>query len=287
MFHWPRRSDLLVLLCKNVETSKNKPHLKGILSKNILPPLYRTTHLKHMNAHCLTSTCSLSFTGQLTHTLKHKQMQKCHNNVTQTKQPSRTHLCLNRLPSAVLLLCFMLTLVQYVAALSTLDLIEQHETGSWTWTMWIFMHNVNNTVKTALLKKCNGKDPWWILQRRCLTFPDLTFQTEWGWPFCVCVCVWFVQPILPAVTGRSVLSEISISSRVQSWIYIFMAVRCVAVGLQSLIKRLSDLFWASFSFLSCSESRVRRPADALYEAALVLWSRPLNPQNNKSLILIV
>lgn len=53
--------------------------------------------------------------------------------------------------------------------------------------MWIFMHNVNNTVKTALLRKCNGKDPSWILQRRSLTFPDLTFQTEWGWPFCVCV----------------------------------------------------------------------------------------------------
>lgn len=72
----------------------------------------------------------------------------------------------------------------------------------------------------------------------------------------LCVCVRFVQPILPAVTGRSVVSEISISSRVQSWIYIFMAVRRVAVALQSLIKRLSGLFWASFSSLSCSESRV-------------------------------
>lgn len=66
-----------------------------------------------------------------------------------------------------------------------------------------------------------------------------------------------------------------------------MAVRRVAVALQSLIKRLSGLSWASFSSLSCSESRVRRPADVLYEAALVLWSRPLNPQNNKNLILLV
>lgn len=51
-------------------------------------------------------------------------MQKCHNNVTQAKQPSRTHLRLKRLLSAVLLLCFMLTLPECAAALSTLDLIE-------------------------------------------------------------------------------------------------------------------------------------------------------------------